>query len=83
MNITATKNMPRIQMILQMIRQKNKSKSGMPHMSQTQNPQNQIESKIGVGFYEDFEQVPSLANYDAIVLIDGNSFRPSYPVQKL
>ena len=80
MNITATKNISRIQMILQMIQQK---KSSMPHMSQTQSTQIRIESKIGVGFYEDFEHVQSLVNYDAIVLIDGNSFRPSYPVQKL
>ena len=79
MNITATKNIPRIQRILQ----KNRSESPMPVMSQTQSPQIQIESKIGVGFYEDFEHVQSLVNYDAIVLIDGNSFRPSYPVQKL
>ena len=76
MNITATKNIPRIQRILQ----KNRSESPM---SQTQSPQIRIESKIGVGFYEDFEHVQSLVNYDAIVLIDGNSFRPSYPVQKL
>ena len=78
MNITATKNIPRIQRILQ----KNRSESPM-QMSQTQSPQIRIESKIGVGFYEDFEHVQSLVNYDAIVLIDGNSFRPSYPVQKL
>ena len=77
MNITATKNIPRIQRILQ----KNRSES--PMMSQTQSPQIRIESKIGVGFYEDFEHVQSLVNYDAIVLIDGNSFRPSYPVQKM
>ena len=75
MNITATKNIPRIQRILQ----KNRSESPML----TQSPQIRIESKIGVGFYEDFEHVQSLVNYDAIVLIDGNSFRPSYPVQKL
>jgi hypothetical protein len=81
MNITATKNIPRIQMILQMILQKDKDKKTL--MSQTQSPQIRIESKIGVGFYEDFEHVTSLVNYDAIVLIDGNSFRPSYPVQKL
>ena len=70
-------------MILEMILQKNKSESRMPLMSQTQSPQIRIKSKIGVGFYEDFEHVPSLVNYDAIVLIHGNSFRPSYPVQKL
>ena len=66
-----------------MILQKIRSESCMPDMTQTQSPQIRIESKIGVGFYEDFEHVPSLVNYDAIVLIDGNSFRPSYPVQKL
>ena len=70
-------------MILQMILQKNKSESRMPLMSQTQSPQIRIESKIGVGFYEDFEHVQSLVNYDAIVLIDGDGFRPSYPVQKM
>ena len=79
MNITATKNIPRIQRILQ----KTRSESPMQLMSQTQSPQIRMESKIGVGFYEDFEHVQSLVNYDAIVLIDGNSFRPSYPVQKL
>ena len=79
MNITATKNIPRIQMILQ----KDRSESRMPLMSQTQSPQIRKESRIGVGFYEDFEHVPSLVDYDAIVLIDGDGFRPSYPVQKL
>ena len=79
MNITATKNIPRIQMILQ----KDRSESRMPPMCQTKSPQIRIESRIGVGFYEDFEHVPSLVNYDAIVLIDGDGFRPSYPVQKM
>ena len=77
MNITAAQNIPRIQMILQKV----KGESRKPLMSQS--PQIRKESKIGIGFYEDFEHVPSLVNYDAIVLIDGNSFRPSYPVQKL
>ena len=64
-----------------MILQKVKGESRKPLMSQS--PQIRKESKIGIGFYKDFEHVPSLVNYDAIVLIDGNSFRPSYPVQKL
>ena len=74
MNITAAQNIPRIQMILQKVR----SESRNP-----QSPQIRKESRIGVGFYEDFEHVQSLVNYDAIVLIDGDGFRPSYPVQKL
>ena len=61
-----------------MILQKVKSESRKP-----QSPQIRKESRIGVGFYEDFEHVPSLVDYDAIVLIDGDGFRPSYPVQKL
>ena len=77
MNITAAQNIPRIQMILQKV----KGESRKPLMSQS--PQIRKKSKIGIGFYEDFEHVPSLVNYDAIVLIDGNSFRPSYPVQKM
>ena len=77
MNITAAQNIPRIQMILQKV----KSESRKPVMSQS--PQIRKESKIGIGFYEDFEHVPSLVNYDAIVLIDGDGFRPSYPVQKM
>ena len=77
MNITAAQNIPRIQMILQKV----KSESRKPLMPQS--PQIRKESRIGVGFYEDFEHVPSLVNYDAIVLIDGDGFRPSYPVQKL
>ena len=74
MNITAAQNIPRIQMILQKV----KSESRNP-----ESPQIRKESRIGVGFYEDFEHVLSLADYDAIVLIDGDGFRPSYPVQKM
>ena len=68
-------------MILQRIKKcKIRSESRTPP---TQSPQTRIESRIGVGFYEDFEDVRSVENYDAIVLIDGDGFRPSYPVQKL
>ena len=77
MNITAAQNIPRIQMILQKV----KSESRNPLMPQS--PQIRKESRIGVGFYEDFEHVQSLVNYDAIVLIDGDGFRPSYPVKKM
>ena len=77
MNITEAQNIPRIQMILQKV----KGESCKPLMSQS--PQIRKESKIGIGFYEDFEHVPSLVDYDAIVLIDGDGFRPSYPVQKM
>ena len=77
MNITAAQNIPRIQMILKNV----KGESRKPLMSQS--PQIRKESKIGIGFYKDFEHVPSLVNYDAIVLIDGDGFRASYPVQKM
>ena len=77
MNVTAAQNIPRIQMILQKVKTES-HKSLMP-----QSPQIRKESRIGAGFYEDFEHVPSLVDYDAIVLIDGVGFRPSYPVQKM
>ena len=77
MNITEAQNIPRIQMILKKV----KGESRKPLMSQS--PQIRKESRIGAGFYEDFEHVPSLVDYDAIVLIDGDGFRPSYPVQKM